>query len=197
VQNQSTEGEALINAYPHHLFLSIVAVIWVNALPYLSRLPRGADWVAQYLPDEGFLIPGLILSHAMYSTPAIPLIWALRHSKKPGLIWTLALFVVTSLTWYCNKDYDLAADAQAAIGLAIFPLMAMVAAYGVLAIDRELRQLLHECLGGMIVKQNMRKNFGPLQYIPGFRGLPDTLKFIIAIVLVSLTFNLFLVLIAS
>jgi len=127
----------------------------------------------------------------MYSTPAIPLIWALRHREKPGLIWTLALLVVTTLTWNLNKDYDLAADAQAAIGLVIIPLLSMVAAYGVLAIDPELRQRLHESIRGMIVKQNMPKNFGLLDYIPGFRGLPDTLRIIIGIVLVSLTFTLF------
>lgn len=193
---QSTAEEAFMSANRNRLLLSIAVVTWVNALPYLSRLPGGTDWVAQYLPDEGWLVPGLIFSHAMYSTPAVPLIWALRRREKPGLLWTLALLVVTALIWYCNKDYDLAADAQAAIGLAIFPLWAMVAAFGVLAIDRDLRQLLHESLRRLIVKQNMRKNFGPLEHIPGFRELPDTLRIIIAIFLVSLTFNLFLFLMA-
>jgi len=195
VKTQSTAGEALLNANPHHLLLSTVIVIWINALPYLSRLPGGIDWVAQYLPDEGFLIPGLIFFHVLYSTPAIPLIWALRHRKKPGLTWALSLLVVTTLIWYFNKDYDLAADAQAAIGLVIFPLVVMVAAYGVLALDKELRQPLYQSLRGFITKQNMRKNFGPLNYIPGFRGLPGPLQYIIAIALVSLTLNLFLYLI--
>jgi hypothetical protein len=178
-----------------HLPMSIAVLIWLNALPYLSRLPRGSDWVAQYLPDEGLLVPGLIFFHAMYSMSAIPLIWVLRHREKPGLIWTLALLVVTMLTWYLNKDYDLAVDPQAAIGLVTIPLISMVAAYGVMAVDRELRQLLHESIHGMFVKQNTRKNFGLLEYIPGFSELPETVRILIGVVLVSLTFSLFIFLI--
>jgi hypothetical protein len=111
--------------------------MWVNALPYLSRLPRGTDWVAQYLPDEGFIVFGLIFFHALYSTPAIPLIKSLRESERPGLYWALALLAVTALTWLLNKDHDLAADAQAATGLVIFPLMAMGLAYGILALGHK------------------------------------------------------------
>jgi hypothetical protein len=115
---------------------SVAVLVWVNALPYLSRLPRGMNWVAQYLPDEGFTLVGLVFFHTLYSAPAIPLIGYLRKSEKPGLSWVLALLAVTALTWLFNKDYDLAADAQAATGLVIFPLCAMGAAYGILALGR-------------------------------------------------------------
>jgi len=178
-------------ANARHLPLSIAVVIWLNALPYVSRLPRGTGWVAEYLPDEGFLVPGLIFSHAMYSMPAIPLIWALRHREKPGLVWTLAFVVVTAFTWYAHKDYDMSADAQAATGLVVFPLVAMVAAYAVLAIDRELRRLINESLKRIFVTKNTRKNFGLLEKIPGFNNLPETLQVMIVFVLVSLSFTLF------
>lgn len=115
---------------------AIAILVWVNVLPYLSRLPRGMDWVAQYLPDEGFMIVGLVFFHTLYSTPAIPLIRYLQRSERPGLYWVLAILAVTALTWLFNKDYDLAADAQAATGLVVFPLCAMGAAYGILALGR-------------------------------------------------------------
>ena len=124
----------------HKIAWSVVVLVWVNALPYLSRLPRGTDWVAQYLPDEGFTVIGLIFFHALYSTPAIPLINSLRKSEGPRLYWMLALLSVTVLTWLFNKDHDLAADAQAATGLVIFPIMAMGSAYGILALGRKFQK---------------------------------------------------------
>lgn len=170
--------------------MSIAVVIWLNALPYLSRLSRGTDWVAQYLPDEGLLVPGLIFIHLFYSLPAIPLIWALRHKEKPGLVWTLALLVATALTWILHKDYDLSADAQAAIGLVTFPLISMVVVYGVLAFNRELRQVLYESIRGKFVQQNPRKNFGLLERIPWVRDLSETMRTIIGLVLFILAFSL-------
>ena len=120
------------------IFWSATVLVWVNALPYLSRLTKGLDWATQYLPDEGALVPGLIFFHVFYSTPAIPLITSLRESEKPGLPWTLALAAVTALTWAFHKDYDLAADAQAATGLVILPLVTMGTAYIILAVCRSL-----------------------------------------------------------
>ena len=125
---------------PKQITWSVLVLIWVNALPYLSRLPRGLDWAAQYLPDEGLLVFGLLFFHTFYSAPAVPLIKSLRESGKPGLFWALAFFAVTVLTWAFNMDHDLAADAQAATGLVIFPLMAMGAAYGILALGRKFQK---------------------------------------------------------
>jgi hypothetical protein len=160
-------------------------------------LSRGTDWAAQYLPDEGFLVPGLILSHALYSTPAIPLIWALRHREKPGLIWTLALTVVTSLTWFFNSDWDLAADAQAATGKVVFPITTAIAAYGLLAVDRELRELLGKAIRTWLEKQSTGWKPGLSERIPGFRNLPKALQFIVVYILVGLFFSLYAYLMAA
>jgi len=124
---------------PGQISVSAAVLLWVNILPYLSRLPRGLDWVAQYLPDEGFLVPGLIFFHALYSAAAIPLIRHLYLGEKPGPAWTLALLAETAFIWFWNKDYDLAADAQAATGLVVFPLVAMGIGFGILAVGRKLR----------------------------------------------------------
>ena len=186
-----------MNAITQHFPLSVAVLIWVNALPYLSRMSRGSEWATKYLPDDGFLVPGLILIHAMFSLPAIPLIWSLRKKEKHGVIWVLALGVVSAITWYTHKDWDLGADAQAATGPVIFPLIAMAAAYGVLAIDRELRELLSESIRAWVEKQNTGWNPGLLERIPGFRNLPKTLRFIVGYILVSLIFSLFIYLMAA
>ena len=175
----------------------IGVLIWVNALPYLSRLPRGLDWATQYLPDEGFLVPGLILIHAMFSLPAVPLNWSLRKKGKPGVIWALALGVVSVITWYTHKDWDLGADAQAATGLVIFPLFAMVAAYGVLGMDRELRKLLGKSIRTWVEKQSTGWNPGLSERIPGFRNLPKALQFIVVYILVGIFFWLYIYLMAA
>ena len=172
-------------------------LIWVNALPYLSRLPRGLDWAAQYLPDEGFLVPGLIFIHTMFSLPAVPLIWSLRKKEKPGVIWALALGVVSVITWSTHKDWDLGADAQAATGLVIFPLIAMVAAYGVLAMDRELRESLGISIRTWVDKQSTGWNPGLSERIPGFRHLPKALQFIVVYILVGIFLTLYMYLMAA
>ena len=150
---------------------SIGVLIWVNALPYLSRLPRGLDWAAQYLPDEGWLIFGLLFFHALYSAPAVPLIKSLRESEKPGLSWLLALLAVTLLTWVFNKDYDLAADAQAATGLVIFPLIAMGVAYGILALGRKFRK--NEESTADLAESTLDAALKKAQQSPGWLGKKD------------------------
>ena len=39
---------------------SVALVVYVNLVPYACRIWRGPDWVAQYLPDEGHLVLGLL-----------------------------------------------------------------------------------------------------------------------------------------
>ena len=118
------------------LQVSAAVLVWMNALPYLSRLPRGLDWVAQYWPDPGFEVVGLIFFHAFYSLPAIPLINSLREDGRPGFVWALALVLASTVSWLFHMDYDLAADAQAATGLVILPAMIAGLAWVVLAAGR-------------------------------------------------------------
>ena len=97
--------------------------------------------MGQYLPDEGFLLVGLVFFHACYSLPAIPLIGSIRKIRKPDLPWILAFVAVTVLTWLFHQDYDLSADAQAATGLVIFPLFTMGFAYLIMMLGRRLTRL--------------------------------------------------------
>jgi hypothetical protein len=126
---------------PRLFVLSAAILVWVNALPYLSRLSRGTEWVSQYLPDEGFLLVGLLFIHGCFSLPAIPLIRSIQTIKKLDLPWILAFVAVTVLTWLFHEDYDLSADAQAATGLVVIPLFTMGLAYLIMTLGRKLPRL--------------------------------------------------------
>ena len=106
-----------------------MALVYVNLLPYLSRLPYGIEWVKQYLPDPGMEIVGLLFFHAFYSIPAVILIASVYLSKRHAIPFITTFLVLSIVTVLLNHDYDLAADAQAAIGLLVIPMIeAFVAA---------------------------------------------------------------------
>lgn len=82
----------------------------------------GTQWAAQYLPDEGHLIPGLLFFHCFYSFPAVLLAVSICTSKKHAFPFILTFVTLTVVSVYYNHDYDLASDAQAAIGLIFIPI---------------------------------------------------------------------------
>ncbi|MGY8770251.1 MAG: hypothetical protein ACKVH8_17685 [Pirellulales bacterium] len=106
------------------IVLSVVVFIYMNLLPYLCRLPKGIEWAKQYLPDEGHLFPGLIFFHCFYSIPAVLLVVSIFTSKKYMIPFLSTFLTLTIVTVYFNHSYDLASDAQAAIGLIVFPIVA-------------------------------------------------------------------------
>ena len=104
---------------------SAVILLCVNLIPYACRIWRGLDWVAQYLPDNNdHLILGLIFLGVFASLPAIPLIAAFLLRKWIPVTFVLSIIVATALLGFWHHNYDLASDAQAAIGLVIIPIMA-------------------------------------------------------------------------
>ena len=104
---------------------SAVILLYVNFIPYACRIWRGLDWVAQYLPDnKDHLISGLIFIGIFASLPAIPLIAAFLLRKWIPVAFFLSIIVATALLGFWHHNYDLASDAQAAIGLVIIPIMA-------------------------------------------------------------------------
>jgi heme/copper-type cytochrome/quinol oxidase subunit 2 len=56
--------------------------------------------------------------------PAIPLIAAFLLRKWIPVAFFLSIIVATALLGFWHHNYDLASDAQAAIGLVIIPIMA-------------------------------------------------------------------------
>lgn len=105
-----------------HIF-AISALIYVNLLPYLSRLPYGMEWVKQYLPDDGIFSLGMYFFHTFYSVPAVILVLSIYSSKKYAIPFLSTFLVLTTITLFLNHDYDLASDAQAAIGLIFIPMI--------------------------------------------------------------------------
>jgi hypothetical protein len=108
---------------------SVIILAYVNLVPYACRLWRGLDWVAQYLPlpDEGpslIKLLAIIFFVAFASLPAIPLIAGFLLRKWIPITFCLSIIVVTTLLGFWHHDYDLASDAQAAIGLIFIPIYA-------------------------------------------------------------------------
>ena len=105
--------------------LGLIAGSLCLAIPFLSRLPRGSDWVAQYLPDEGHFISGTLLIGAFAMIPAIILFFTALISKSP-LFLPVVISTLTTITMlaYWHHNNDLAADAQAAISLFFIPISA-------------------------------------------------------------------------
>jgi hypothetical protein len=125
---------------PKQIAWSVSVLIWLNALPYLSRLYKGWDWVAGILPDgSGFpFLLGLLFVHAIYSLPVIPFVRAMIRSHRPTLPWVIALGIVSVFIVFTFKDVDLCCDANAAITLVNIPLFAMGIAFVILAVGQRL-----------------------------------------------------------
>jgi hypothetical protein len=105
--------------------IGIWAVISCLAMPFLCRIPRGGKWVAQYLPDEGNLISGMLFLGAFAFFPVVLVFCAGLISKPPFYLpVVISTLVALTMLGYWHHDNDLAADAQAAISLIFIPIYA-------------------------------------------------------------------------
>ena len=103
--------------------IGLIAGFLCLATPFLSRLPRGSDWMAQYLPDEGHFILGSLFFGAFAMFPALVVFFAARFSQSPFYFPVVfGTLVAISMLWHWHHDNDLAADAQAAISLVFIPI---------------------------------------------------------------------------
>jgi hypothetical protein len=126
------------------LLFSIASLFYINLLPYVSRLPKGFAWAKQYLPDEGHLIGGLLFFHFFYSIPAGLLIFAIYTNKKPAIPLISTFLTVTIATILFNYGYDLASDAQAAIGLVFMPVYVTMLGLIAFAVGHALQFVVHK-----------------------------------------------------
>jgi len=108
----------------YRILASILVLAYVNALPYACRLYRGLDWAAQYLPDREHFLIGMIFFQAFASLPAIPIIATIWLGRMGRIALVLSLLTATSFLVFWHHDYDVASDAQAAIGLIVIPILA-------------------------------------------------------------------------
>lgn len=107
------------------LLLGFGALLACVMLPWIARLPKGWDWVAQYIPDQEHLGSGLLLFGAFSLLPGIVAACMALLSKPLFYlpVLTATLFALGFLG-YAHYHLDLAADAQAAIALLFIPMYA-------------------------------------------------------------------------
>ncbi len=115
------------------LIYSLIA--YAVVLPYFARLPRGINWALQYIPigmfgnlatELLFSIFAVIFFGFVSAISAIPMIHCLLRRKSMPLTFLISFTTTTALLVYFHHDYDLAADAQAAVGLVFIPICTAV-----------------------------------------------------------------------
>lgn len=91
-------------------------------LPYLARLPGGADWLAQYTNTglAGALFLSALNAVAWGSLLAISFLYRLPRSLVVAALPGFAF-----LAW-AHYSLDLSADAQSALGIVMFPIYALL-----------------------------------------------------------------------
>ncbi len=94
-------------------------------MPYLARIPgmftRGPEWLWSYIPSLN-----AVLFFSMFNLIALVPLGVLGFfsaSKGMEVSLILTTIVYMGLTFFFHYSYDLASDAQAAIGLMIIPLV--------------------------------------------------------------------------
>jgi hypothetical protein len=106
------------------LFAVVIAAAIL--MPYLARLPltltRGAGWLYQYTPS----VSAVVFFSAFNLLSLLPLVFAGILFITNRATWTFYIGAAVYLTamFFFNFDYDLTADAQAAIALLVFPFIA-------------------------------------------------------------------------
>ena len=128
--------------------LVLILALYFIVLPYLSRIGGGLEWVAQYVPPPDKLIFGLLFFGAFSAIPGVVLASVALGSRPASRPAPVAAFLVMSgLTVYFHRDYDLASDAQAAIGLIVWPFYVTIGGllvFGAVAGGRWLLSRLRE-----------------------------------------------------
>jgi hypothetical protein len=91
-------------------------------LPYAARIPRGTAWIEQYTSTglSGLLMLGACNAIAWGSLVALTFL-----IRRPRLMLIPCLLGFGFLAW-SHATLDLAADAQAGLGLALIPVYALV-----------------------------------------------------------------------
>lgn len=100
----------------------ILIVIVGILLPYAARLPRGTEWVGQY---TGTGLNGFLMLEAFNAIAWGSLLGLTFLIRRPTAMLAPCLLGFGFLAW-SHATLDLAADAQAGIGLVLIPIYALV-----------------------------------------------------------------------
>jgi hypothetical protein len=102
----------------------ILAAIGCLLLPFLSRLPKGFAWMAEYFPYDS---EGALFILIFMAVPAVVVFLAFLCSRGPrflpGLLATAAVWVSLILFHFNN---DVSSTSSAPISMVIIPVYAAV-----------------------------------------------------------------------
>lgn len=98
----------------------LIALIGV-LLPFAVRLLGGIDWLRQYTDNDP---SGLLFISAMNAPPWLTLLGLTFLYRTPVAMVAPCVLTFGFLAW-ANFSIDLLSDAQAAIGLVFFPILAI------------------------------------------------------------------------
>ncbi|MDD0844110.1 hypothetical protein [Pseudomonas sp. Gutcm_11s] len=100
----------------------LAVILFGILLPYLARLPGGLDWLGQYTQSGlgGALFLGLFNAIAWGAILLVSLLY-----RRPASVLAPAVPGFAFLAW-AHYQLDLAADAQAALGIVFFPIYALL-----------------------------------------------------------------------
>ena len=105
--------------------IGLITALMCLLLPYISRLPYGLDWVAQYQPNGGYFSAGMIFFLAFAILPSIFTFLSALVSKAPCYLPVLlSSFTAFGILAICHHANDLAADAQSGLTLIFIPMFA-------------------------------------------------------------------------
>jgi len=104
------------------LLLASGALLACVAMPWLARLPKGLEWVSQYVPEEGMVLTGLLFLGSFSLLPGIVAACMVLLSR-PRFYLPVSMATLFALIFlgYAHYHLDLAADAQASIALIFIP----------------------------------------------------------------------------
>ena len=105
------------------MFNARLAVVLAGVLiPYLARLPGGVDWLSQYTHADlrGWVFLQAFNAIAWGSILAISFLY-----RNPVSVLAPSLLGFGYLAW-AHYTLDLAADAQAAVGIVFIPIYALL-----------------------------------------------------------------------
>lgn len=125
----------------------IITLVLAFLMPYLSRVPGmttyGSDWLWSYIGGiSGFLFFG---AFNLISIVPLLVVGLFFIFEKVRISFALTALVHLLATYYLHHDYDLAADAQAAIGLIFIPIIILVITLPVALVSSVIEWSIYRC----------------------------------------------------
>ena len=105
---------------------SVFLILYVVALPYLCRLPRGFEWADQYVSMQSNVFSQSVLLGLCSTLPAIPLVANFLLAKRIPITFALSCFTTTALLVFLYHDYPFEGDGQAVLGLIFIPVKTLL-----------------------------------------------------------------------